>query len=323
MFTLKKTVAHLMLASALLASGDVLAKYTEVKRLGTNEAVCLGGVKTVKEFQDWTARNEQTVRAILSQTALKGEKEQAQIFNAIAKGLFVEKEYPTGTTFHWMSSKKKGVPTLLPDRIWAGEKSFVGYEMVVVSDSKKYTVVVPKICCNFSLVSIEEIAPPPAPAPTPAPAAPVIKKESGIVPFVAVIGGSESLKRFEPRWNMDMQDSSGIVGLRIGAKIRLAEGLNLVPAVGLVHRTSLNEGSDYPESTGHIDLGIEKNITGNIFVGAGLGLWNANKSSFDEPSAYVNVGGGIAKGLDWFVEGRTIDADDSGTFYGAGIRMNF
>jgi len=31
----------------------------------------------------------------------------------------------------------------------------------------------------------------------------------------------------------------------------------------------------------------------------------------------------ITKAADWFVEGRKINADDSGTSVGAGIRMNF
>lgn len=326
MFILRKTVTHLILVSSLLISGGAFAKYTEVKRLGTGQAVCIGGVKSASEFQTWTAANKATVRAIIALTALDGE--QNQIFDAIAKGQFVEKQYVPGTTFHWMSVKKKGVPTILPERIWAGKKAFVGYEMFITKGSEKYQIVVPKECCNFSLASVQKIEKAPvviAPAPvTPiAPAAPIVEKASNITPFVALMVGSESLKRYEAMWDMDMQDSSGIAGIKVGAKFKVAEGLSIVPAIGLVHRLGINEGSVYPESSGHIDLGIEKQISDKFFVGAGFGWWNVNKSDYDEASAYINVGGAISKGLDWFVEGRAIDASETGSVYGAGVRMNF
>ncbi len=326
MFTLKKTVAQLIVASSLLASADAFAKYTEVRRLGTNEAICLGGVKSASEFQAWTAANASAVTTILSTTNLKGHEDK--ILAAIAKGEFVEKQYNPGTTFKWMAANKKGVPTAQRDRIWAGKEAFAGYEMFVTADGSKYQIVVPKVCCNFSLASVEALpapAPKPvvaAPAPAPAAAAPKAKK-AGIVPFIGLMVGTESLKRYEALWDMDMQDSSGFVGVKVGAKIPVGNGWRLVPALGIINRTGLNEGSVYPETTANIDFGVEKQITKYFFAGAGVGAWNVDESDFREASAFVNVGGAITKRFDWFVEGRHINADDSGTAYSGGLRINF
>ncbi len=325
MLTLKKTVAQLIVASSLIASADAFAKYTEVRRLGTNEAICKGGVKSEAEFQAWTAANKDTIAQILSTTNLIGQEDK--VMEAIASGNFVEKKYAPGTTFHWMAANKKNVPTAQRERVWAGKEAFVGYEMFITAGGSKFQVVVPKVCCNFSLASVETL-PIPAPEPKPAPAPepkpePVAKKKAGIVPFLGLMVGSESLKRYEPSWDMDMQDSSGFVGIKVGAKIPVGNGWSLVPSLGVINRTGINDGNVYPETTANLDFGVEKQINEYFFVGAGIGAWNVDESDYREASAFVNVGGGITKKVDWFLEGRTIDADDSGTAVSGGLRLKF
>ena len=326
MLTLKKTVAQLIVASSLIASADAFAKYTEVHRLGTSEAICRGGVKNAAEFQAWTAANKSSIASILSTTKLAGQADV--IMATIARGEFTEKQYAPGTTFKWMSGNKKGTPTALHDRIWAGKDAFIGYEMFVEIDGLRYEIVVPKVCCNFSLATIETIAQPepkPQPvvvAPEPKPE-PVAKKKRSIIPFVGLMVGSESLERFEPSWDRSVQDSSGFVGVRAGVKIPVGGGWSLVPAIGVIDRNGINDGNIYPETTINVDFGVEKQFTKRFFAGAGVGVWNIDESDFREGSAYINGGISITKRIDWITEARYIDADDSGSAVSTGIRFNF
>lgn len=304
---INKTVAQALVAASILSAGTALAQYTEVKRLGTSEAVCKAGVKSPAEFQAWTAANSSTVTAILADAGLSASAADA-LLAVIAKGEFSEKSYAPGTKLQWMGANKKGKLKALPKRIWAGKEAFVGYTMQVTDNGSTYEITVPKVCCNFSLLSVT--------------AAPVAKKRT-IEPFIALMAGSESLKRYEAAWDMNMQDSSGFLGVRLGAKIPAGKNLSFVPALGFIKRNGLNEGSVYPESSAHIDFGLEKQISDKIFVGAGLGIWDANRSDYREASIFVNVGGKLNETADWFAEARKIDADDSGTAIGAGIRYKF
>lgn len=322
MFTLKNTVANLLAASALLASSSAFAQYSEVKRLGTAEAVCLGGTKTVEQFQAWTAANKATVNALLSQTVLSGVEDK--ILTAIATGDLVETQYAPGSTFEFMSSKKKGVPTILPNKIWAGSKSFEGYQIIVSDLQNKYTVVIPKACCNFSLASVESVATTGADAGVEDSIS--ASSAKSVIPFVALFGGSERAHRYEAAWGMDKKDTSGLKGARIGAKLKTGEGVYLVPSLGYVNRTSINKHNTYPESSIHVDLGIEKAINSKMFVGAGVGLWNASKSSLSlrDPSVFVNLGGVLSDNLEWFTEARVIDDPKyPESAFGAGVRLTF
>lgn len=326
MFTLKKTVAQLIVASSLIASADAFAKYTEVRRLGTSEAICLGGVKDASEFQAWTAANKASIVSILSTTKLAGHADK--ILAVIARGEFTEKNYNPGTTFKWMAVTKKGVPTALRDRIWAGKDAFIGFEMFVDVDGSRYQIVVPKVCCNFSLASIETlpepvVQPEPEPEPKPEPKPEPVAKKRSFIPFLGLIVGTESVERFEDAWQETRQDSSGFFGVRLGAKVPVGNGWRLVPSVGVINRTGINNGFDFPETTLNVDIGVEKQITNYFFAGAGVGVWNVDESDFREGSAFVNVGGAIIKSLDWFVEGRYIGGSESGTAVSTGVRFNF
>lgn len=159
---------------------------------------------------------------------------------------------------------------------------------------------------------------PPAPAP---------KK---FIPFIAPYIGTETLMRYEAHWDMDMRDSSGIVGLRGGFKYALGKDLWLVPQLGIQHRTGVNEGNTYPDEGISLDVGIEKFVTDYFFIGAGIGIWDLDDSDFREESVFVNFGGKITPAMEWFLEARGIDSDSevSDSFsdnhlYAAGIRFLF
>ena len=336
MLTLKKTVAHLIVASSLIASADAFAKYKEVHRLGTSEAICKGGVKNAAEFQAWTAANKNTITSILSTTKLAGKADV--IVATIARGEFTEKEYNPGTTFKWMAANKKGVPTALRNRIWAGKEAFIGYEMFVEIDGSRYEIVIPKICCNFALAAIETVdapepepepapvvapTPEPQPEPEPEPEPKPVAKKKGITPFIGITAGSESIERFEPSWDSFVQDSSGFIGINAGLKIPVGGGWSLVPSIGVIDRNGINDGNVFPETTINLDFGVQKQFTKRFFAGAGVGVWNVDESDFREGSLYINGGLSITKNIDWISEARYIDADESGTAVSTGFRYNF
>ena len=170
-----------------------------------------------------------------------------------------------------------------------------------------------------------------APAAADTEAAHPAAKAAGILPFIAPFIGSETLMRYETSWDMDMRDASGIVGLRGGVKVPLGNDFSLVPALGIQHRTSVNEGNVYPDEGVNIDLGVEKYLTENFFIGAGVGLWDVDDSDYREESVFINIGGGLSESLEWFAEARGIDSENvdghdgfgDNKAYNAGVRFLF
>ena len=333
------TVSTILVSSIFIAANVSAQEYTKVRRLGTSEAICRGGIKTGAELQAFFANSPDTVKSILNHAGWTGDDQL--LFNAIASGNFVEKKYAPGTTFQWMSGVKKGKAVSLPNRVWAGKEAFDGFEVNIVSEGVNYQMVIPHDCCNLSLATttpIKVAAPAPKPAPVPVPVPEKIEvpvastTPSKVIPFIAPFIGAESLQRFEERWEEEVGDSSGIIGVRAGVKYAIGKSLYLVPAVGVFTRTSINDGIDFPDEGISLDLGIEKYISKNIFIGAGVGVWNIDDSDFREDSVFVNAGGDITKSTEWFVELRGIDADTlDGTndgfsdnhAYSAGIRFKF
>lgn len=391
----KLLIVPLLFLLALGNTTSVFAQYKEVKRLGTSQAICpKPGVQSVAELQTFFSEQRGLVEKILSDASWQGNTNQ--LFDTVARGEVTERQYTPGTTFEWMGMREKGVPTAQPRRVWAGESAFDGYEVTQTHACKTYQIVVPKICCNVALASVEPVVDTPAltmtatdrslkvcgdpdasvtlvtPTETDvltldenacwigndmpfgfytataetecgsskasaeiaqavAPAAAPSSEKRGIVPFIAAIVGSETLMRLETAWQMEKRDTSGLGGIRGGLKIPLSKTLDLVPTVGVMHRTGVNGGNDYPDNSASLDLGIEKSLTRRFFIGAGVGLWSVDDSDFREPSVFVNTGGEITKSLEWFAELRGIDSDnpdgDDGIsdnhFYGGGLRFKF
>ena len=131
-------------------------EYTLIKRLGTNEAVCSAGIESAEELQSFFANDAATVAQILQDANWQGD--QADLEAEIAAGNFTEKSYAPGSRFHWMAARKKGNGVALPNREWAGDEDFIGYEVNVTSQCQVHTMVIPKICCNLSLLAAEPVA---------------------------------------------------------------------------------------------------------------------------------------------------------------------
>jgi hypothetical protein len=94
-------------------------------------------------------------------------------------GVLVECDFQPGATLEWMAYRpdlRKGnrTPGRLEKVRWAGKNPFKAFLFRVTNSDRIYTFVVPKLCGNLSLMSVQTMraAALPAPAPLPPPAAP-------------------------------------------------------------------------------------------------------------------------------------------------------
>ncbi|GAA6138328.1 hypothetical protein NBRC116583_20750 [Arenicella sp. 4NH20-0111] len=295
-------------------------EYKKITRLGTSQSVCEGGVETAAELQTFFANNPEKVRSILTDSGWSGDADA--LLAAVANGEMTEKAFPVGTKLAWMGSKKNGKYVALPYREWAGKQSFSGFELKLNDSCRVYELAIPKACCNVSLISVSEDTTSPECAPKPVAVAPVevapaIAEEPvakvdplALVPFFGAFVGTETRPRFETAWQMDMRDSSGLVGLKAGLLKPLSEKTSLSGVLSYYDRNGINGGNEYPENNFAIDFGVERKLSERAFIGGGIGAWNVDDSDFRDASVYGLVGGDIGKSkLQWFLEGRVFDSD--------------
>jgi len=172
---------------------------------------------------------------------------------------------------------------------------------------------------------------PPAPAPV-AESAPQPEPEPeanplALIPFIGVFAGSETRPRLETEWQMDMKDSSGIVGLRAGLIKEISAKTAVFGQISYYDRQGINDFNVYPEDNFAIDIGVERKLSEKAFIGGGIGAWNVDDSDFRDTSLFGHVGGGIGKSnLQWFLEGRVFDTDSEldsisdNKMFSAGVR---
>ena len=154
-FRLKTTLSSVISLVVLLGITPLSTaqEYSPISQLGTNEAVCLGGIETVEELQEVFVNDAHTIQQVLDDSGWQGNK--SDLDAAIAAGDFQEKSYEPGSKFFWMAAKRKGAGVALPHREWSGKEAFIGYEVKVTSQCQVHTMVIPKICCNLALMSME------------------------------------------------------------------------------------------------------------------------------------------------------------------------
>lgn len=304
---------------ALSASAVTSAQnYKKITRLGTSQSVCTGGVETEAQLQAYFAENPDIIRTILADSGWSGSADA--VLAAVAAGDAVETAYPAGTKLAWMGSKKNGQYVALPYREWAGKQSFEGFSLDVKSDCRVYEMAIPKACCNISLISVSddntgECAPEPV-AVAPVAVAPVVEEAPkkaaplGLIPFFGAFVGTETRPRVETAWQMELRDSSGVVGLKAGLLKELSAKTALSGVLSVYDRNGINDGNEYPENNVAIDFGVEHKVSERTFIGGGIGAWNVDDSDFRDASIYGLVGGDIGKSnVQWFVEGRFFDSD--------------
>ena len=132
----------------------------------------------------------------------------------------------------------------------------------------------------------------------------------GLIPFVGAFLGTETRPRFETAWQMDMRDSSGIAGVKVGLLAQLSEKTSASTTLSYYERNGVNGGNEYPDNNFALDFGLERKLSERAFIGGGFGAWNFDDSEFADKSLYGLVGGDIGKSnLQWFLEGRVFDSD--------------
>lgn len=330
-FTMSSALLALTMASQVASA----QQYKKITRFGTSQSVCSGGVETPQQLQEFFAQNPSKVKELLLDSGWTGSADD--LMTAVANGSMTERAYPVGTRMLWSGAKVNGKYIANPYRVWAGEKSFEAFQVDLSSDCKVYHIAIPKACCNVSLISVVDdtssacVAPEVTPLVDPAEDAvvPAEKSDSlALIPFVAAFVGTETRPRFEPPWDMDMRDSSGIIGVRAGLLKELTAKTSLLGQVSYVDRQGVNNGNIYPEDNFSVDVGVEHKLSQRAFIGAGIGAWDIDDSDFSDASLYGIVGGDIGKTkLQWFLEGRFFDSDSetldslsNNRMFSAGIR---
>jgi len=314
--TLKHILPVLGLALSLPINNAFAQEYKKITRLGTSQSVCQGGANTPEELQAFFAKYPDRIRAILADSGWSGSAEA--LLAAIAAGEFVETSYPVGTRLAWTGAKVNGEYVANPYREWAGKTSFEAFQLNLSTDCQVYDIAIPKACCNVSLISVtpDESAACQAPVPVAAaPVAPVVEPEPAavplsLIPFFGAFVGTETRARYEEMWDMDMHDSSGIVGLRAGLSKPLSIKNSLFTQLSYYDRQGINNGIDYPENNFAVDVGFERRLSEKAFIGGGIGAWNVDDSDFRDASLFGHVGGDFGESdLQWFLEGRVFDSD--------------
>ncbi|MBX2846695.1 MAG: hypothetical protein KTR16_00125 [Acidiferrobacterales bacterium] len=303
------------LFSLVIGSTAFAQEYKKVTRLGTSQSVCTGGVETVAELQSFFASNPERIRSIVADAGWAGSADD--LLAAVAAGQVTETAYPVGTRMAWMGAKVNGQYVANDYREWAGNQSMEAYRVDVSSGCQVYHMAIPKACCNVSLISVapdtseacRPTPPPVAPAPEPEP---VVEKAAplALIPFFGAFAGSETRPRFEDAWQMDIKDSSGIIGLRAGLKKEISERTGVFGQLSYYDRQGINEFNNYPENNLALDIGVERKLSEKAYIGGGIGAWNIDDSDFRDPSLFAHVAGDIgASNLQWFLEGRLFDSD--------------
>jgi len=331
--------SSLGLIMALSSFSASAQQYKKITRLGTSQSVCSGGIETAEQLQAFFAENPGIIRTILADSGWSGSADD--LLAAVASGNMIERTYPVGTRLAWMGAKKNGRYLAHPYREWAGSQSFEAFQVNLSTDCQVYHIAIPKACCNVSLISVapdtssECVAPAPVVVAEPTPVAevvePVAEKVSplALIPFIGLLGGSETRARFETAWQMDMKDSSGVIGLRAGLLKQLSAKTSLLGQLSYIDRQGINQGNVYPSNSFFLDVGVEHKLSDRTFIGGGIGAANIDESDFRDASLFGHVGGDIGNSdnLQWFLEGRVFDSDSQNhdslsdnKMFSAGIR---
>lgn len=298
-----------LLSASALVSNAYAQEYKKMTRLGTSEAICPGGIDSLAGLQQFVAQNPNAIIEILNNSGWAGDANA--VLSQIADGSLNEVSLPVGTRFAWMGAKVKGKNVAKPYREWAGKKSVAAYEFNVVSNGVSYDMAIPKVCCNLALLGASPVAAEAIVAPV-APVEEIAEVDPTWIPFIGLFAGSETRPRYEPVWDMDQVDSSGVIGLRAGLLHKLSEKTSLLGQISYYDRQGINEGNIYPEDNFAIDFGVERKLSEKAAIGGGIGAWNVDDSDFRDTSLFAHVVGNIGEtSAQWFVEGRLFDSDSA------------
>ena len=151
--------ASLVFIAAALGSSAFAQEYTEIRRLGTSQAVFKPGPQTRDELQRMFNEHRADYEKVLRDTNWPGDPND--LFAAIQNGDFSEAQYPVGHTFEWMALRRRGVVEATGRIRWAGRDPFEAFEIRFESNGREHRFLIPKACGNLSLIQMRDAGPPP------------------------------------------------------------------------------------------------------------------------------------------------------------------
>lgn len=330
-----RAVCVLLLLLGFAQPGYSQDGYNAFSVLGTSQAMCKPGIESGEELQAFFRNNPDMVADVLASANWQGDSRD--LFEAVAAGDFTEGLYEPGTTFEWTGLQEDGVGKHKPRRVWAGEEAFAGFELNVTSQGQVHTIVIPKACCNVSLmgstdVPVEEpvavveepvaaAEPEAEPEPEPIAAAP------SLIPYIGLYAGDETRMLFEPVWDMYMEDGTNVYGILAGLMKPLGEDWMLFGQLGFADRDGVSQRNLAPNDTIFVDIGVDRYF-GPGFIGAGVGLWHIADDDFEEGSILIHGGSDLGQtNIQLYGEARVFmdDLDDieSNNLLTIGVRYLF
>jgi hypothetical protein len=105
---LRRVAALLGLVLLAAVSSTAFAQeYTDIRRLGTSNAVSKPGPSNGEELKAIFRQYRSDYEKVLADTNWPGNPQD--LFNAVENDQFSEAQYPVGHTFEWMAVRKRGV----------------------------------------------------------------------------------------------------------------------------------------------------------------------------------------------------------------------
>ena len=145
--------------TAALGSTAVGQEYTDIRRLGTSNAVFKPGPQNREDLQRMFSDHRADYEKVLRDTNWPGDPDD--LFAAVENGDFSEAQYPVGHTFEWMAVRKRGVVQATGRIRWAGRDPFEAFEIRFESNGQEHRFLIPKACGNLALIQMRDAGPPP------------------------------------------------------------------------------------------------------------------------------------------------------------------
>ncbi|MGH9319023.1 MAG: hypothetical protein ACRD3V_03925, partial [Vicinamibacteria bacterium] len=142
----------------LAASTGFAQQYTDIRVLGTSNAISRPGPRNGEELKRIFQRNRADYEKVLRDAQWPGNPED--LFRAVEADQFTEAQYPVGHTFEWMAVRKRGIAQPTAPIRWAGSAPFEAFEIRFESNGQMHRFLIPKACGNLALVAMTPIAPP-------------------------------------------------------------------------------------------------------------------------------------------------------------------
>jgi len=154
-----RSLLFLVFITAALGSTAFGQEYTDIRRLGTSNAVFKPGPQTGEDLQRMFSDHRADYEKVLRDTNWPGDPDD--LFAAVENGDFSEAQYPVGHTFEWMAVRKRGVVQATGRIRWAGRNPFAAFEIRFESNGREHRFLIPKACGNLALIQMRDAGPPP------------------------------------------------------------------------------------------------------------------------------------------------------------------